>query len=510
MMEKEAFYVPQRLNSLGYIINILKTIVTFIKQFIFVVLYFAIKRSEIFNSSYFWLILLGLFVLVTLIAYVNFISFKYYINEKQGEFVVQKGLMSKSKIVINLDNILQVNITQNVFQKVLSLYSLTLDTAGSSKVEVDLYALDGRTATQLKELLLSKINQPTLIEQPDTSFGGFISASENKESLLKLSTKNILLYSLFSNYRQGLALFFAFAIYLFQNIRDVIDTFEIRDDELDNLAFQDYFNSSIVQVLILLGLIVIAIPFLINLVRYFFKYFDLHIRKNELGTFSLQYGLLQKVNTIFNQDKIQLLIFKQNQLLKRLGLGILSLKQLVVNPAEEDQSSIDIPGIAIGDRDMVYRLALGKELFADHHILKPKMGLLISRLIKMSVIFIAVVLILHQVELPETALSVNIFYPFLAIAFSAATLYNFLFFNKYTLLYNSEYLIKRYGVWNEKEIIIPMKRLQEVEVSQTFLQRKAGSGNFYISTAAQKVSLKFFPIAEVNQLTNYMLYFVEK
>lgn len=509
MQQESIFQQPQRLNSLGYIINILRTFVKFIKQFIFLFVYLFIKNKEVLSSPYLGLIILGLLIAVALTAYVNFISFRYYINLEKGEFVVEKGLLSKSKIVIKFDNILQVNITQNILQKALSLYSLTLDTAGSDKVEVDLYALNGRVAKELKSILLTKINGAAQAEQTDLLEEN-LNPLSGQETILKLPAKNILLFSLLSNYRQGLALFFAFIAYLFQHIADAIETFEINDSEIDNLALHEYFYNPAISLILFLGIVIVTIPFLINIVRYFFRYFDFTIRKNQRGTFSMQYGLFNKVNTIFHQDKIQIITFKQNKLLKRLGIGILSLKQLVLDVSKGEKSSIDIPGIAVADRDAVYNLALGKNLLTDQTILKPKKGLLISRLIKMSIVFFVIVLIILNFEKTNQTVPLNIFYPFLVIAFLSATIYNYLFYKRYTLIYNGEFLTKRYGVWNEKEIIIPMKRLQSTEVTQSFFQRYAQSGNFYVSTAARRISFKFFPLHEVNQIVNYMLYFVEK
>jgi putative membrane protein len=199
MQEAHLFGLPQRLNSLGYLINILKTFVKIIKQLFFFVAYMVYKHRDIIFSKYVWFIILGLLLLVAIIALVNFRTFRYYVDEEAEEFVVQKGLFNKSKVVIKFSNILQVNITQNVIQKALSLYGLTLDTAGSDKVEVDLYALDGFHATELKKLLLSKIHgehQIVSTEETDILAPPFSS----DKTVLSLPAKNILLVSLFSNF----------------------------------------------------------------------------------------------------------------------------------------------------------------------------------------------------------------------------------------------------------------------------------------------------------------------
>src|SRR5690606_33322272 len=150
----------------------------------------------------------------------------------------------------------------------------------------------------------------------------------------------------FSNYRQGFALFLAFIAYILLHLLVALATL---DTAVDSLEAPQYFSSSLLSLGLVLALLLVTIALVINMLRYFFKYYDFSIVRNEAGTFSMQYGLFKKVNTIFNQDKVQLVLFKQNRLLKRFGIGIVSLKQLVSDLAKADKSSVDIPGITVSD-----------------------------------------------------------------------------------------------------------------------------------------------------------------
>lgn len=504
MQEAHLFGLPQRLNSLGYLINILKTFVKIIKQLFFFIAYMVYKHRDIIFSKYVWIIILGLLLLVAIIALVNFRTFKYYVDEEAEEFVVQKGLFNKSKVVIKFANILQVNITQNIVQKALSLYGLTLDTAGSDKVEVDLYALDGFHATALKKLLLSKIHgeqQKVSTEETDI----LAPTISSDKTVLSLPAKNILLVSLFSNYRQGLALFFAFLVTMFQNFKDAIETFELSDEDIDTAAVKELALASIFTLVIIVLIGLMTIPFIINLVRYYIKYYNFSIVKNITGNFSMQYGLFNKVNTIFNREKIQFITFKQNQILKHFGIGILSLKQLVTNAAKEDKSSIVMPGIVLADRDKVYELAFPDPIFENTTELKPRIGLLINLFIKMLFFFGLLGIALYYIEFDTMLI-----YPAFLILLLATTIYNYLFYKNYRLIYNDNFIVKRYGVWNEKEMIIPMARVQGVGVSQTIFQQQSSTANLNISTAAKGVSFRFFPDEEVNQIANNVLYKIEK
>ena len=266
-----------------------------------------------------------------------------------------------------------------------------------------------------------------------------------------------------------------------------------------------YLSNSLFLIGIVLALLLVTIPFVINMVRYFFKYYDFSIVRNEAGTFSMQYGLFKKVNTIFNQDKVQLVLFKQNRLLKRFGIGIVSLKQLVSDLAKADKSSVDIPGITVSDKEIVFNLALGEDIYRNQELLKPRIGLFISMLFKALLLFSVLNVALLQMDLAPM-----IFYPVLIAGILVAVVYSYFYYRSYTLIFTQSHIIKRYGVWNEKELIIPISRTQGVGVSQTFFQRKSSSANLYVSTAAKRISFKFFPLVRVNYIVDYMLYFVEK
>lgn len=506
MTEETLFNIPQRLNPLGYIINMLKTFVKIIKQSIFFIGYLFYKNSDIIYSKYFALSVFGIVLLIALISFINFRSFKYYVNEGTEEFIVTRGFFSKSKVVIKFANILQVNITQNILQKTLSLYSLTLDTAGTEKIEADLYALDGSQAVALKHLLLSKIHHQSK-DQESIEETDLISKVGSKDVFVELPAKNILLVSLFSNYRQGLALFLAFLVSIFQQFKDAVDTFELDEEGVYTSSMREIILDSLYTLIPLVFVTLIAIPFVINLARYYFKYYNFSIVKNAKGNFSMLFGMFKQVNTIFNKDKIQLITFKQNKLLKRLGIGILSLKQLVADAAKADKTSIDIPGIAISDRDKVYALAFGESVFGNRKIIKPQIGLLINRMLKMLFVYIVVGILILNIDLD---IDIYYFYPVILFLLLAHILYNYLFYKNYYMIYNDHFMIKRYGVWNEKEIIIPMDRVQGVEIAQTIFQKYACTANLDISTAAKKVSFRFFKEKDLNQIANYVLYVLEK
>src|SRR5690606_38751206 len=102
------------------------------------------------------LILLGIFILAFVNAYLSYKYLNFHIDSTNNELVVQKGFLKKELVTIKLEKIQQVNLQQNFIQKILDLYAIQIDTAGGDSAEVSLKALEEPMALALKAALLEK------------------------------------------------------------------------------------------------------------------------------------------------------------------------------------------------------------------------------------------------------------------------------------------------------------------------------------------------------------------
>ena len=74
-----------------------------------------------------------------------------------------KGL-NKSKIAIQLNKIQQVSINQTILQRIIGVYKLEIDTAGSDSKEVTINALSHELALLLKEKLVQVNQNDSIVE----------------------------------------------------------------------------------------------------------------------------------------------------------------------------------------------------------------------------------------------------------------------------------------------------------------------------------------------------------
>jgi putative membrane protein len=62
------------------------------------------------------------------------------LDNENEEFIINEGIF-KNKTIIQLNRIQQVNINQSLIQRLVGVYELDVDTAGSAKKEGQIKAL---------------------------------------------------------------------------------------------------------------------------------------------------------------------------------------------------------------------------------------------------------------------------------------------------------------------------------------------------------------------------------
>ena len=161
-------------------------------------------KFDSLNKLVFFGSVAGVVLIIAIISYLQYLFFTFHIDEENGEFVIQKGVLNKTRITIQLHKIQQVNINQSLIQRIVGVHKLEIDTAGSDKKEASISAISHDLATILKERLINHSQQET------SDF-----TDENREDIIPISFIKIGLPSLIkigftSNYIKSFALIFVF------------------------------------------------------------------------------------------------------------------------------------------------------------------------------------------------------------------------------------------------------------------------------------------------------------
>lgn len=492
---KSDFSAPQRQSLVGVLVMFTDTLQQIIRASWPFLIVWIFKIDEV-NRMYLALGTGAIVLLTSVIAYLKYLNFTFFLDEENEEFVIRHGILNKSRIAIPLNKIQQVNINQSLIQRIIGVHSLEVDTAGSSKKEVAIKAIPHTIATLLKERLLdggkeTLLDEDALYPQHTTEERPFINIS-----LLSLFKTGIT-----SNYVRSFALILAFLITIFQNVEDYFRLTGSDDHVLDDVS-GDIILSFITFIII--GVMILTI--IVNLVRTIIKYFNFRITRQQNGLL-LSYGLLNTRNTIIKPERVQMVVVGRNYFQKKMDIQDIKVKQTSdsnVADKEARKSAIEIPGCSETEKDILLQFLLDK-IPEKGQVLNPNIRRIIGIVVGSLLIPVAVYFALAYTVLPEL-------YDFIYFvpAYVVFVLLIIIFGHRnYKLYVNNEFIIKQSGAWDiDNEFLAPHK-IQSVKVTQYFWHKFSDIGKVTLQTAGGHLSYGVANYTKIKQLANYWLYQVE-
>ncbi|MGM9478665.1 PH domain-containing protein [Pedobacter sp. GSP4] len=491
------FSKPQRESAVGIILMALHTIFKIVKGTFFV---FVLAFVKMPTTSFIYLLLgIGVIVLISFFfAYLWYLKFTFFLDKDKQEFVVNKGIFNRDQVIIQLDKIQQVNINQSILQKIIGIYGLKIDTAGAHGEEVSIKAIDETSAYNLKEHLLSRKN--TTVE-----------ASENKEvkklndeaPFLKISSWTLLKVGLTSNYGQSFALLAAFFYTVIYEGRQLLNAFKIDEDKIQSTVTG---MLTIVTAFILIAVLLIVL-LIINLIRTFYKYFELQISKHQ-HSLLLSSGLIAKKNTLVSPEKVQITKYSQNYFQKKLDMLNMSLKQAHFGESKKGHemqgNTMEIPGCNLAERDELLKIILGK-LPQQNSTFIPDWRFLnlpiFFKLVCPVIIFLIIALNVQEVK------------PFMGLAavyFLLGVIMIYVSYKKHHITVSEDFIVKQSGIWDISHEIITPNKIQAITTFQYPWHRGVDVGHLNLHTAAGQIRFKYGNYTEIKLLVNYWLYQVER
>ena len=153
---------PQRQSPLAIAFILVKFLRQAARRFWPLILIIVFQQGDSYMA---WL--LGSLLVISCVQLVlSLISYyKYYFHIKDGELIIQKGVLRKTNLNIPLDRIQTINFQQNVLHQLLGVVSVEVDTAGSAKAELNIDALSRPKAEELRDYILQKKKE--LIEEKE-------------------------------------------------------------------------------------------------------------------------------------------------------------------------------------------------------------------------------------------------------------------------------------------------------------------------------------------------------
>ncbi|MFD2583859.1 PH domain-containing protein [Pedobacter vanadiisoli] len=490
------FSKPQRESAFGIIIMGAHTLLKIVKASFFLFIIAFVKMS---STSFIYLVLgiLAIILISFVFAYLWYLKFTFFLDKEKQEFVVNKGIFSRDQVIIQLDKIQQVNINQNILQKIIGVYGLKIDTAGAHGEEVSIKAIDETAAYNLQAHLLNRKaiggEQPEAVRENNLT---------EETPFLKISGLTLLKVGLTSNYGQSLALLAAFFYTVIYEGRQLLDAFKINRDEIQSTVTG---MLTIVTVFILIACLLIVL-LIINLVRTFYKYFELQIMQHK-DALLLSSGLIAKKNTLISPNKVQVTKYSQNYFQKKMNMLNMSLKQAHFGQSKKGHemqgNTLEIPGCNVTERDELLKMILGKAP------LKGKTFIPDWRFLNLPIFFklvlpVSIFLIL-AFNIPEVK-------PFIGAAFAyflTGVLMIYISYRRHRISVNQDFIIKTSGIWDISNEIVQPNKIQAITTFQYPWHKGVDVGHLTLHTAAGQIHFKYGNYTQIKRLVNYWLYQVE-
>lgn len=531
------FSAPKRQSQVGVIIIFANQLQQSIRVLIFPIILLLV-RTKSNGTGYLIAGFLAYLVVLAIHSYFSYLKFTFFLDEEKQEFIIQKGIFNRENLIIRLDKIQQVNINQSLIQRIVGVYSLDIDTAGSDKKEASIKAIDHEAATILREKLLSRTFATAANESTDANNIAYSAAAgvitqksaeaekqhhnnngnynnegdRNNQSnygsyisfpILKLSSNTLFKVGLTSNYGASIALLGGFIYAILEATKNYTEAFELEQNPISQLTTQGLGLISLCILLIFALLIVLGT----NLIRTFLKYYNFEIRK-EKTFLSIHSGLFEKKHILLKPARVQISSYSQNYFQKKLNLINLRFKQAAFNTAEEEDKDnkkhdIEIPGCDEKERNEILKMIYnclpvkGSAFIPNYRFLFLTVML---RIVIPAIIFVA----LAQLK--------PVLQPYLWLIIPYAIFAGILLYFEYAhhrLFVSEDFIIKKSGIWDIEYQTMEPHKIQKITTKQYFWHRKADIGHLILHTAAGTLHFKYGKYADIHQIVNYWLYKVE-
>ncbi len=488
------FSKPIRQSYIAIAIIVYKTFKVIFRQALpFVLIFFLGKGSKTVDYILYPVIVLSLISLVlSIIGY-----FRFYFYIKGNELIVQKGVIKRKTLNIDFDRIQTINFEQNLIQQIFGVVGLVVDTAGSKKNEFSFDALDRDMAVALRDTILSAKRKQNTSDTP-LEKSSITQEEESLISILKLEIPDLIKIGVSQNHLRSLGLIIAFFFWVGDNLRQAgINSEQYAEDYFMDLSNPFTFMLFMFPLLIL-------VSFVISLITTVFKYFDLNLWRGSKG-FKISSGLFNKKEVAAMDHKIQMITWSDNPLKRLLGIKDLHFKQ-ASSEEVNSKKSISVAGCYDHHIQAVKRHYFKKHAF--DHLQEFEID---RRYIYRQVLYFGLIPGLILITIPILFSEASLLWFCLAsifwIAYSFIT--NTVKHKKRRYSINKSVFHMKKGLFGNSEYLLKLLKIQNIQITQTFYQRRQQLANLKLYTASGNVTVPYIDLNQAQSLRDYLMYKVE-
>jgi len=488
---RENFTEPRRQSIIAILLIIQKSLKVIVRQIWPFILIFFVGGSA---SSYKGMILpviIALSLFSTFWAVLSY--FKYYFYIQDDELIIEKGVLSKTKLNIPFDRIQTVNFQQNIIHQLFNVKKLEIDTAGSAGNEFSMEALPVDVADDLRDVILERKSQ--LVQADAITPEKIENAVVETESLiLDLSFIDLLKVGVSQNHFRSGGIILAGMVYFISQLSDLgLDVEGEIGHYIDNGAFPG------LTILVSLIVVFLIVSFLISLTRTVFTYYNLNLWR--VGNkYKLEKGLFNRRETSAVDQKIQIVEWSNNPLKKIFNYFDVRLKQASSVQVRSKQSIV-IPGCHPEHVEYLKSNWLGA---LDHQNLDPQ-GVSIHFFIRklMYRLLFAIILCVAVFKFYPSFIII----PILLIPYQI--IYSWYSYKKKSFALNADVLYVGGGIFGDRHALMPLYKIQSVSMNQSPYESRRQLSTVRVMTASGSMIIPYIETDLATKIHDYLMYSIE-
>ena len=486
----QKFSVEQKQSKLGMVVIFFDKFISIVKNY---AIFLLIPMWKDFNLGLLTILILILALVTAAITLIEFRYFTFQFDFNKNDFIVKKGFLKKTKLNVPLSKIQQINLNQNFIHKLLDLYEIQMDTAGSDSKEVSIKAVTKSIANEIKEF--------THILKDNNVHNNVQKITDIKS--LKIDFYTLVKTGLTSRYFQTLG----FIVALFFGALEYLDALGINYVPSFS-SFIKNGNFGFIAILFYLILIFLAV-FATNLISTIIKFYKFSASKTN-NNLSVSYGLIYTKTILMSPNKVQVFSFTQNWIQKKIDLCNIIIYQASSNmnissDKSKEGSKVNIPGANSLDKKTIFEF-IYKSFDDNEFIIKPNIR-------KFSVNFFLIgvipsILFFGINHFFEFLSSVN--YIILLIIYLVIILFISYRLYKNNIMSVSKNFIKvQSGFWDITTKIIEVHKIQSIVIDQEIWYKKLNLANLTLCTAGGMIRFSYMDYFILRKIADNFLFKVE-
>lgn len=450
--------------------------------------------SKNIEIALFWkiiFILLGIVFFGLIRGVLTYLNFSYRVQD--DELIVKKGAFKKTTLSIPLHKIQNISNSQGFWQQILDITTMSVDTAGSSKNELEIF-LDIETADQFKEFLLQfRGNLHDKNHSGETVTNeGLIDYQQIRYQFI-YDTKQLLLAALSRNHLKGISILLAVVLTFFNQLSESFQ------ENLLNFTWSLVPDGATFLFWLTVFAIILIISISINFIHTCLKYYNLQLKLLD-KKISYKAGLIKQVQQWINYDKIQVIEETANVFEKVLKLSSLKIHQfLTFGEKSKNEVQVFMPGFRESTvlTNQIYP-ELSEDKFSE---IQSKKNFFFR-----NIYFYSSIPLILFTALAFYNPKLLIVLPFFLV-FTVVSAWQR--WRKSKAEIGNQFIRIHGGVFGSKVSTLKIKNIQSVKLRQSLFQERSRTATLSISTRWDSLRIPFIDEDDAKSICDYLLYRIE-